>query len=80
MATGKAPRADVYEAVDTFIYRGDVIVNRGATVEAGHPMLKGREKLFRPFSPTFTLAGAQPEAPRGNPEPEPQGEPEPEPA
>jgi hypothetical protein len=44
--------ARVFEAVQPFSWRGTA-VPAGSTVVAGHPMLEGREVLFRPFRPTF---------------------------
>jgi hypothetical protein len=53
----------VYVATATFYVHGNQLVLAGHTVAAGHPILKGREALFRPFTPTWTLPGAKPEPP-----------------
>lgn len=58
----------IYEAIDDALINGTTYVMRGNTVVAGHPLLKGRMKLFRPFVPTFGEM-AEPE-----PEPEPKSE------
>jgi hypothetical protein len=59
----------IYQALDAF-YLGGQLVNRGDTVVAGHPMLKGRTKLFRKFTPTYTLE----DDPETTSEPEPKPE------
>jgi hypothetical protein len=64
----KRQRSEVYVARASFLYQGRTLVLEGHTVAAGHPMLKGRESLFRPFVPTWPLPG-------GKPEPEPDPEP-----
>jgi len=53
MAKDKSDAAAVFVANDSFYYGGSQLVMAGNTVEAGHPMLKGREHLFRPFEPTW---------------------------
>jgi hypothetical protein len=66
----------------TFYHNGNVLVLAGHTVAAGHPLLKGKEALFRAFEPTWPLPGAAPEpAPEPEPisEPDPPAEPEPVP-
>ena len=55
----------IYEATQDF-YLGGQYIPVGATVVAGHDLLKGRSKLFRPFVPTY---GDVPE------EPEPEAKP-----
>lgn len=56
----KKPEAPAYyEARETF-HAGELTVIRGQTVEAGHPMLKGKSALFRPFVPTYTKPGSKP--------------------
>lgn len=84
-AEGEALGAGLYRARDTFFYKGTTLVNRGDTVEAGHPMLDGRLHLFEPFAPTFPVDGPQPlpvaEAPAADattdePEADPAAEPE----
>lgn len=42
----------IYEATQDFYLRG-VYVPKGATVMAGHALLKGRANLFKPFVPTY---------------------------
>lgn len=42
----------IYEAMAD-MYVGGQFVSRGSTVVHGHPLLKGRTKLFRPFVPTY---------------------------
>jgi hypothetical protein len=61
----KAP--EIYVAVSPF-YVGSQLVLAGHTVVAGHPLLKGRASLFRPFEPTWGL----PVTPEPEPEPEPK--------
>jgi hypothetical protein len=51
----KKIRSEVYVARASFLYQGRVLVMEGHTVAAGHPMLRGRERLFRPFVPTWTV-------------------------
>jgi len=59
-----------YIADDTF-HIGSHVIHAGETVEAGHPWLKGRHKLFRPFTPTYPWK--EPEA-KPEPAPEPEQE------
>ena len=66
----KRTRSEFYVAKAAFLYRGTQLVLEGHTVAAGHPLLKGREALFRPFVPTWPLPGAEPAV-----EPEPAAEP-----
>lgn len=69
----KQLRSDIYEATSTFSI-GARIIRRGDTVAAGHPYMKGREVLFRPFRPTYgELPSPTPEA-----KPEPVAAPAPE--
>jgi hypothetical protein len=63
-----------YVALATFYLDGATLVMAGHTVAAGHPLLRGREHLFRPFTPTWPLPGETPES-----EPEPVAVPDPEP-
>ena len=44
----------VYEAIEPF-YANDMTIQAGDTVAAGHPILKGRLSLFKPFTPTYDL-------------------------
>jgi hypothetical protein len=44
----------IYQAIDAF-YVGGQFINRGDTVVGGHPLLKGRTKLFQVFKPTFDV-------------------------
>ena len=62
----------IYQALESF-YVGGQLINRGDTIIAGHPLLKGRTKLFGVFAPTFDEESAKP-APE--PEPEPEEEPQ----
>lgn len=63
----------IYEAITDF-YLGGQYIPSGATVVHGHPLLKGRTKLFRPFVPTFgSVEGI--EVPDSEPEPEPEPKP-----
>jgi hypothetical protein len=53
----------IFVAKESFHLKGQ-LVPAGSTVVDGHPMLKGRAHLFRPFVPTFgTLAVDEPEKP-----------------
>jgi hypothetical protein len=76
----KKIRSELYTVVSTFLYRGNQHFTAGQTIQAGHPVLKGRASLFRPFAPDhpWPVAGQESE-----PEPEPvaeqESEPEPEP-
>lgn len=65
----------IYEATHDF-YLGGQYIPAGATVVQGHPLLKGRTKLFKPFVPTYgDIEGAElPEAPE--PELAPPAKPE----
>lgn len=56
----KRLRSEVYVARASFLWRGRVLVLEGHTVGAGHPMLRGRESLFRPFVPTWPAPGEKP--------------------
>ena len=44
----------VYQAIEPF-YADDMTIQAGDTVAAGHPILKGRLSLFRPFEPTYDV-------------------------
>lgn len=55
----KRVRSEYFVAKAAFLYRGTQLVLEGHTVQAGHPILKGREALFRPFVPTWPLPGAE---------------------
>lgn len=79
----RAEEPAVYVATGSFYIGGTTLVLEGHTVAAGHPILRGRKALFRPFEPTWPLsrsitAAATPVAPEPEPEPEPAPEPEPE--
>jgi hypothetical protein len=63
-----AKKTLIYEAIDDF-YLGGQYIARGATVVAGHELLKGRTKLFRPFVPTYGEVAEEPEL---TPEPKPE--------
>lgn len=58
--SGEGIGPGLYRARDTFFWKGTTLVNRGDTVEAGHPMLDGRLHLFEVFAPTFPANGPQP--------------------
>ena len=61
----------------TFFYKGNQLFTRGQVIPANHPVVKGRQNLFRPFAPL----GAKPEpVPVPVPEPSPKPEPAPEPS
>jgi multidrug efflux pump subunit AcrA (membrane-fusion protein) len=45
----------IYQAIEPF-YADGMTIQAGDTVVAGHPILKGRLSLFRPFEPTYDLA------------------------
>lgn len=55
----KRLRTEVYVAREAFYYRGSTLVLAGQTVAAGHPMLRGRMNLFRPFVPTWPAPDAE---------------------
>jgi hypothetical protein len=59
----KRIRSDLWVAQSDFMAGQNVWVRAGDTVVDGHPILKRREHLFRPFTPTFDLPH--------QPEPEP---------
>jgi hypothetical protein len=67
----------VWQATTTFVLggHGHQTVYVGDTVADGHPLLKGRKHLFKPFTPKFPLPAAAPE-PAAEPEPAPAAEPE----
>lgn len=52
MADKSASGPALFVAREAF-HLGGQIVPAGATVVAGHPLLKGRDHLFAPFVPTF---------------------------
>ena len=64
----------IYQALESF-YVGGQLINRGDTIVAGHPLLKGRTKLFGVFAPTFDEDSAKSE-PEPAPTPEPDEEPQ----
>ena len=53
--------ATLYVAQRTF-WVGNTLVRAGDTIVAGHPLLAGRERLFRPLAPTFSLPAGRPAA------------------
>ena len=44
----------IYQAIGPF-YADDMTIQVGDTVAAGHPILKGRKSLFKPFEPTYDV-------------------------
>ena len=48
-------KQDLFEAIDSFDAGHGVIVHAGDIVEAGHPILKGREGLFKPIEVKFAV-------------------------
>ncbi len=72
MAEKKIYAPTLFVVNATFFYKGDQLFTAGQVIAAGHPVLKGRQHLFRPLAPI----GA-PRAPDPLPEPEPI-DPEPE--
>lgn len=60
-----AKKSLIYETTNDF-YLGGQYIPAGATVTHGHPLMKGRSHLFRPFVPTYDLAE------EAEPEPEPK--------
>jgi hypothetical protein len=54
-------RETLYVAQRTF-WVGNTLVKAGDTVVVGHPLLVGRERLFRPLAPTFGLPAGRPAA------------------
>lgn len=44
----------IYQAIEPF-YADGMTIQAGDTVADGHPILKGRMSLFRPFAPTYDL-------------------------
>lgn len=85
MPSKKAGSPTIYTARQGFYVNG-TLVPAGATVVAGHELLKGKGRmaLFEPFQPTFgRLEYGEEHTPvivAGEPEPEAAPEPEPEPA
>jgi hypothetical protein len=74
-----AKKSLIYETTSDF-YLGGQYIPAGATVTHGHPLMKGRSHLFRPFVPTYDFAEeAEPEpAPKkAEAKAEPKAEPEP---
>ncbi len=76
----KKIRTEYFIVNAPFFYKNDQFFAAGQVIAAGHPVLRGREHLFRPIAPL----GARPEpvsAPHSEvaPEPTPESEPEPEP-
>lgn len=58
MSGGRTP--SLYVAQRAF-WAGNTLVRAGDTVVAGHPLLRGRDRLFVPHTPTFPLPrGARP--------------------
>jgi hypothetical protein len=84
MAFKKKPAPEVaglFRASATFIHNGTLMVSVGDVAEAGHPILKGREHLFEPLVPRFSLSSAEPaDEPADAPAVELAAEPEAEPA
>jgi hypothetical protein len=57
----------IYVAKNSFVYEEDGMVKhvpQGATIRAGHPLLKGREGFFSPLVIDFDLAEPTPPSPR----------------
>jgi hypothetical protein len=52
----------VYVSNQDFYVNGATLVLAGHTVAEGHPIMRGREHLFRPFVPTFALSEADADA------------------
>lgn len=52
----KSDTPAIYVAKQAFVLGGSQLVPAGATVAAGHPLLKKREHLFEPFKPMFDVA------------------------
>lgn len=78
MASAKtdAPKVEIYIAREGFV-TGGVHVHSGATVVAGHPLLKGgRMIFFEPFRPSFGQLPWQVAESKGAVKPEPEPEPE----
>lgn len=75
--------SDIYVATETFATELDnqpIIVQKDITrVRAGHPLLKGRENLFKLITVHYEVeqATAAPGEKRGAPAPAPAPEPEP---
>ena len=76
----------IFVCVSPFRVKGHVI-RRGTTVRVGHPLLKGREMLFRPFKvdyefePPRSSRHSRPEEPKPAPKSEdPKPAPKPKPA
>lgn len=65
-----APKVEVYQVNETF-YVGGTPVYAGETVVAGHPLMRGRRHLFRPFAPTYGHVPEPDAPPKSAPEPEP---------
>lgn len=59
-------KVEYYQAKESFVtHMGDeqISVSAGERVRAGHPLLKGRESLFKPAEPgRFEMADDEPEA------------------
>ena len=70
MAKQKGPA--IYVAKAAF-QLGSQFVPAGATVVAGHELLKGRMELFEPFKPTFGELDPEPAAPEAEPAGEAEG-------
>lgn len=51
---GQRTQTQFFQATKTFAI-GSTIVRVGDTVEAGHPLLRGRKDLFAPFRPRFGM-------------------------
>lgn len=60
--------ADLYIATDSALTRiggKDVMIEAGQTVvRAGHPLLKGREHMFRPLTVHYDVPEEEPAQPR----------------
>jgi len=55
--------AKLYIAITSFVSAG-VRITEGDTITEGHPLMLGREAMFRPFRPTFAHTPAAPEVQR----------------
>ena len=69
----------VYEAIEAATFDHDGITysivpgTPGTTFAAGHPVVRARPDLFKPFTPSYPWAGEDAAAPRNTSRPDQRG-------
>ena len=78
MAPKQSGSPEVLVATTSFLV-GSVRVTQGDTIQAGHPLLRGRAQFFKPFQVTFPFTPAVEPEPKAPAKPAPKSEPKPAP-